>query len=302
MRIARSTSTARRHPVVVVVVVVGSAGRPRSGVECGGRRRRSRSGVVAAQELHDTPTPSDAARSTHSRRDHLRALVLSLSLSLSSTLALALPARPSHAIGFKKDMSKARRNTGVDKSAYLDLDISPYNVTETITTTTTTTTTTTADDGTPTPTTTTATTSRPLTSIKFYDILEGKGDPVAPGDPVTVHFDCIFRKIDAVSTRSARLLGGNRVIAEPFSFVAASQLDAPKTVTTDAGGGLFTGQSGPKAPQAVSYAVVGMKPGGKRSVFVPAVLGYGSKGEQEIPPNCPEFELEIELLSVGGEQ
>ena len=133
-------------------------------------------------------------------------------------------------------------------------------------------------------------------------LLEGKGAPVAPGDPVTVHFDCIFRKIVAVSTRSARLLGGNRVIAEPFSFVAASQLDAPKTVTTDAGGGLFSGQSGPKAPQAVSYAVVGMKPGGKRSVFVPAVLGYGSKGEQEIPPNCPEFELEIELLSVGGGQ
>jgi len=294
LAITRSTSTSTAHPVA------GSVARPRSGVGCGGGRRRRRSGVaIASGEFHDTPTPSDAARSTHSRRDHLRALLLSLSLSLSSTLAL--PARPSHAIGFKKDMSKARRNTGVDKSAYLDLDISPYNVTETITTTTTTTTTT-ADDGTPTPTTTTATTSRPLTSIKFYDILEGKGAPVAPGDPVTVHFDCIFRKIDAVSTRSARLLGGNRVIAEPFSFVAASQLDAPKTVTTDAGGGLFSGQSGPKAPQAVSYAVVGMKPGGKRSVFVPAVLGYGSKGEQEIPPNCPEFELEIELLSVGGEQ
>lgn len=29
-----------------------------------------------------------------------------------------------------------------------------------------------------------------------------------------VHYDCTFRGIDAVSSRSARLLGGNRVIAE----------------------------------------------------------------------------------------
>ena len=34
--------------------------------------------------------------------------------------------------GFKKDMGKARRNSGVSKADYLDLDISQYNVTETI--------------------------------------------------------------------------------------------------------------------------------------------------------------------------
>ncbi len=207
--------------------------------------------------------------------------------------------------GFKKDMGKARRNSGVSKADYLDLDISQYNVTETIKTpagndphqtpeTTTTATSTTS--------TTTTTTTRPINSLKYYDIAEGtRSSPVAPGDTVTVHFDCIFRKIDAVSTRSARLLGANRVLAEPFSFPAASKLDAPRAITTDAGGGLFTGQSGPKPPQALSYAVVGMKVGGKRSVLVPAALGYGSKGEQEIPPNCPEFELQIEVLGIGAE-
>ncbi|MEO2192359.1 MAG: FKBP-type peptidyl-prolyl cis-trans isomerase, partial [bacterium] len=150
--------------------------------------------------------------------------------------------------------------------------------------------------------TTSTTTTRPINSLKYYDIAEGtRSSPVAPGDTVTVHFDCIFRKIDAVSTRSARLLGANRVLAEPFSFPAASKLDAPRAITTDAGGGLFTGQSGPKPPQALSYAVVGMKVGGKRSVLVPAALGYGSKGEQEIPPNCQEFELQIEVLGIGAE-
>ncbi len=201
--------------------------------------------------------------------------------------------------GFKKDLSKARRNSGLTKADYLDLDISQYNVTETVATAPPSP----AGDTTQTPETTTdTTTKRPINTLKYYDMVEGtRSPPVVAGDTVTVHFDCIFRKIDAVSTRSARLLGANRVLAEPFSFSAASKLDAPRAITTEAGGGLFTGQSGPKPPQALSYAVVGMKVGGKRSVFVPAALGYGAKGEQEIPPNCPEFELQIELLSIGTE-
>ena len=39
-----------------------------------------------------------------------------------------------------------------------------------------------------------------------------------------------------------------------------------------------------------------MHVGGKRSILVPAELGFGSKGEQEIPPDTP-FELQIELLA-----
>ena len=229
--------------------------------------------------------PHSPTQSVRTRRD------ASLFITHSPTHPLTHSLAHVHA-GFKKDMTKARRNSGVNKADYRDLDISQYNVTEIVKTPA-------SDDTNQVPETST---KRPINTLKYYDMVEGtKSSPVAPGDTVTVHFDCIFRKIDAVSTRSARLLGANRVLAEPFSFSAASKLDAPRAITTDAGGGLFTGQSGPKPPQALSYAVVGMKAGGKRSVFVPAALGYGAKGEQEIPPNCPEFELQIELLSMGAE-
>ena len=63
-------------------------------------------------------------------------------------------------------------------------------------------------------------------------------------------------------------------------------------------GGLFTG-GGPKPPLGLSKAVIGMRAGGKRMVLVPAELGYGSVGEQEIPPNCDSFDLRIELLSTA---
>ena len=101
-----------------------------------------------------------------------------------------------------------------------------------------------------------------------------------------------------VSSRAARLLGGNRVIAEPLDFVAGQPIVVTNTGVDDrGGGGLFAGASGPKPPPALSTAVIGMRKGGKRSVIVPPELGYGSKGLEEIPPDT-SFELLIEVLQL----
>ena len=131
----------------------------------------------------------------------------------------------------------------------------------------------------------------------------GSGNEVHTGDLVTVHFDCLFRGIDVVSSRSARLLGGNRVVAEPLQFIVGSRVTAgglrgtAVAADVESGGGLFSGASGPKPPPALSTAVIGMKSGGKRSVLVPPELGYGDEGEQEIGPG-QSFELQIEVLSI----
>ena len=118
------------------------------------------------------------------------------------------------------------------------------------------------------------------------------------GQQVTVHFDCYFRGIDAVSTRSARLLGGDRTLAEPFQFIVGQPVSSNAAMPTDSGGGgLFSGQGGPKPPPALTLAVKGMRAGEKRFVLVPPELGYGDKGEQEIPPGAT-FEMMIELLSI----
>ena len=62
-------------------------------------------------------------------------------------------------------------------------------------------------------------------------------------------------------------------------------------------GGLFSGSVGPKPPPALWLAMQGMREGGRRSVLVPADVGYEDVGSNEIPPNA-DFTLEIELLSV----
>ncbi|CAL5219327.1 g1138 [Coccomyxa viridis] len=135
--------------------------------------------------------------------------------------------------------------------------------------------------------------------LKYYDQAVGSGEMAEKGKKVKVHFDCMYKGIDVVSSRQARLLGGNRTISEPIEFVAGGQVaGAAVKKITDTAGGLFAGTGGPKPPPALSSAVLGMKTGGKRSIIVPPELGYGKEGLQEIPPNGT-FELEIELLSVG---
>lgn len=135
--------------------------------------------------------------------------------------------------------------------------------------------------------------------LQIAQLAEGSGVAVTTGDSVTVHYDCIYRGIDAVSSRSARLLGGNRTIAEPFTFTAGKRVGTSEREAGESAGGLFSGQSGPKPPPALSTAVLGMKAGGKRSVRVPPELAYGHQGQLEIPPDAA-IELKIEVLSIGG--
>mmetsp|Transcript_13403 Transcript_13403/g.33818 ORF Transcript_13403/g.33818 Transcript_13403/m.33818 type:complete len:247 (+) Transcript_13403:95-835(+) len=133
--------------------------------------------------------------------------------------------------------------------------------------------------------------------LRIYELVQGSGEPIKASDVVTVHYDCYFRGIDVVSSRSARLLGGNRTIAEPIDVVAGGSLPrvSNKATFDERAGGLFTAGGGPKPPPALTNAVLGMKVGGKRSILVPAELAYGAKGELEIPPNT-DIELQVEVL------
>ncbi|KAJ9522571.1 hypothetical protein QJQ45_019639, partial [Haematococcus lacustris] len=117
--------------------------------------------------------------------------------------------------------------------------------------------------------------------LPVVDLEAGRGQAVKLQDRVVVHYDCIYRGVDVVSSRSARLLGGNRTIAEPYEFVVGQPvLGNQAKKGYEGAGGLFSGSSGPKPPPALSKAVLGMKRGGRRSILVDKPeLGYPA-GEQ----------------------
>nr|BAJ88837.1 predicted protein [Hordeum vulgare subsp. vulgare]BAK00927.1 predicted protein [Hordeum vulgare subsp. vulgare] len=134
--------------------------------------------------------------------------------------------------------------------------------------------------------------------LKYYDLIEGKGPTAEKGSTVQVHFDCIYRSITVVSSREAKLLAGNRSIAQPYVFTVGSLPGKErKRDFADTANGLFSAQASPKPPRAMYMITEGMKVGGKRRVIVPPELGYGKKGQGEIPADA-SFELDIELLEV----
>lgn len=143
--------------------------------------------------------------------------------------------------------------------------------------------------------------------LRIYEVRGGEAGAsssssaaVEAGDTVTVHFDVLYRGLDVASSRSARLLGANRTIAEPYSFVAGGPVGAlaPRRPSGEGGGGgLFSGAGGPEPPPALSTAVLGMRAGGVRSALVPPEKGYGQKGLGEIPAGA-SFELRVEVLDV----
>ncbi|CAM8912587.1 unnamed protein product [Rhodiola kirilowii] len=138
----------------------------------------------------------------------------------------------------------------------------------------------------------------PADGLKYYDIVEGKGPVVEKGTTVQVHFDCVYRKITAISSRESKLLAGNRSIAQPYEFkVGAAPGKERKRDLVDNPNGLFSAQAAPKPPPAMYSITEGMKVGGKRTVIVPPELGYGSRGMNEIPPGAT-FDLNIELLEI----
>uniref|UniRef100_A0ACD5V955 Uncharacterized protein n=1 Tax=Avena sativa TaxID=4498 RepID=A0ACD5V955_AVESA len=134
--------------------------------------------------------------------------------------------------------------------------------------------------------------------LKYYDLVEGKGPTAKKGSTVQVHFDCIYRSITVVSSREAKLLAGNRSIAQPYVFTVGSLPGKErKRDFADTANGLYSAQASPKPPPAMYMITEGMKVGGKRRVIVPPELGYAKKGPNEIPPDA-SFELNIELLEV----
>jgi peptidylprolyl isomerase len=99
--------------------------------------------------------------------------------------------------------------------------------------------------------------------LKMYDLIQGRGSTAEDGQKATVHYDCLWSGLDVVSSRSARLLGENRTLSEPFEFVVGQPLDSKAKMSDFSGGGLFSGMGGPKPPPALSTSVRGMKVGGK---------------------------------------
>jgi FKBP-type peptidyl-prolyl cis-trans isomerase FkpA len=109
-----------------------------------------------------------------------------------------------------------------------------------------------------------------------------------------------FQKIDSVAGTGKEALSGSTAVVNYTGWLyepAAPKLQGQQFDTSN-GRGPFSFQLG--AGQVIKgwdEGVQGMKVGGKRTLIVPAAMGYGDGGAGPIPPGAT-LVFEVELLDV----
>lgn len=105
------------------------------------------------------------------------------------------------------------------------------------------------------------------TGLKYYDFVEGTGNPVKNGDIVSVHYHAWLA--------DGRLVDSSYLRQEPFLFSVGS-----RTVI-----------------EGWDEGIIGMRLNGERQLVVPPELAYGSQGNNSVPPNAVVI-FEITLLGI----
>jgi FKBP-type peptidyl-prolyl cis-trans isomerase FkpA len=117
-------------------------------------------------------------------------------------------------------------------------------------------------------------TANPTATVTKTDTVVGTGAEAANGSHLLVHYTGWLYSATAAGNKGAQF--DTSAVRGPYELIV--------------GGNVITG---------FSQGVTGMKVGGKRTVVIPAVLGYGSRGSPNVPPNA-DLVFDIELLKVCG--
>lgn len=109
--------------------------------------------------------------------------------------------------------------------------------------------------------------------LKIEDSQVGTGTEAIKGKNVTVHYTGWLNQSGKKGAKFDSSVDGN----QPFSFPLGA-------------GAVIRGWD---------EGVAGMKIGGKRTLYIPSVLGYGTRGAgADIPPNA-DLIFDVELLGVN---
>jgi FKBP-type peptidyl-prolyl cis-trans isomerase FkpA len=114
---------------------------------------------------------------------------------------------------------------------------------------------------------------QPAAVVKKIDTVAGTGKTALPGTTVTVHYTGWLHSPKADKEHGAQF--DSSVGGAPFTFRLG-------------GGQVIKGWD---------EGLAGMKVGGKRTIVIPAALGYGSRGAGPIPPNA-NLIFDVQLIDV----
>ena len=116
-----------------------------------------------------------------------------------------------------------------------------------------------------------------VAELQRIDAVVGTGTEATPGTLVSVHYTGWLYDEKAPQQRGKKF-DSSVDRGEPFSF----KLGAGQVI------------------RGWDEGVAGMKVGGKRTLLIPAWLGYGSSGAGGVIPPNASLVFEVELLDVSG--
>ena len=116
-----------------------------------------------------------------------------------------------------------------------------------------------------------------VAELQRIDAVVGTGTEATPGTLVSVHYTGWLYDEKAPQQRGKKF-DSSVDRGEPFSF----KLGAGQVI------------------RGWDEGVAGMKVGGKRTLLIPAWLGYGSSGAGGVIPPNASLVFEVELLGVSG--
>jgi FKBP-type peptidyl-prolyl cis-trans isomerase FkpA len=117
-------------------------------------------------------------------------------------------------------------------------------------------------------------------SIKIVTDTAGTGATAANGNRVQVNYTGWLYSATAANNKGAQFDSNTGTGGKPFVFVIGA-VNTPESVITGFG-----------------QAVQGMKVGGKRTVIVPASLGYGAGGIPGAIPGNADLVFDVELTKI----
>ena len=111
--------------------------------------------------------------------------------------------------------------------------------------------------------------------FSFSDLLVGTGPEAVVGSNVVMNYELWLYDPAGPASKGIRRGGSSDPGAGPFPFRIGA-------------GGVIPG---------IDQGVRGMRAGGRRRIYMPASMAYGSQGDRGIPPNAA-LVFEVELTSV----
>jgi FKBP-type peptidyl-prolyl cis-trans isomerase len=111
--------------------------------------------------------------------------------------------------------------------------------------------------------------------FSFSDLSVGAGAEAGTGNRVTINYELWLYNPAGTASKGTRVGGSADPGAGPFPFTIGA-------------GNVIPG---------IDQGVRGMRIGGRRRIYIPPSLAYGSQGQQGIPPNA-SLVFEVELTNL----